>query len=191
MGRGTSLSATEKVRVDQLEKLNWSPPQIAKEINWWLTAVRNYLTKSDDSEIRQKRRQKPKLTVHHVIKFVARFVQSVRVKKHCAACQYVEGSADPNLEYSMINRAPSLMTKHKTASLFWCSARLHEDARWCRRTVISDEKRLCLDGPTDRPITGEKNVCQVSLSSTTEGHAESRLFSSKRAVLALFATHLS
>ena len=55
--------------------------------------------------------------------------------------------ASPQVSWSRMKAAPRLTDRHRQDRLAWAKKRLSENPKMWTRTIFSDEKRWCLDGP--------------------------------------------
>lgn len=159
MGRGRSLSETEVAVILALAKTaTKSIRDIAAEVGRSKTAVENVLKRKGGRRGTSRLGRPPKETPHfrrEVVRAAFRGFETARsiLEQHQSPVglrrvQQLLHEAT-YLQWSKLQKAPRLTPAHKVHCKRWAAEQLALSAMKWRRTVFSDEKRFCLDGPDD------------------------------------------
>ena len=159
MGRGKALTDVQMAVIRELDVDGKPHREIAKRIGKSPTAVLNYLHRLK-SGVRKKKAGRPPTVTPQLKRAIHRSIRSAqneRVTAGTLVAKYQPGvgvrrvqqllSANHQLAWTRIRRAPRLSDDHKKARVEWSEKQLAKSPKWWRRTIFSDEKKWNLDGP--------------------------------------------
>lgn len=156
MGRGRALASEERAVVIALYRDGKSQREIAKAVNRSQKAVFNVVHNIQRPQ-HSWRRGAPLKISEHAKRIIIRkgrtgmyfarelrdtYMPNVTVRR----VQQILHAA-PQLDFIRMKTAPKLTSEHKSRRLEWVRAQLAQSSSRWRKTVFSDEKRFCLDGP--------------------------------------------
>lgn len=156
MGRGLSLTKEEEAKVRALDSIGLSKRAIALQVKRSRKAISNFLNKSP-GQSRRKNAGRPRKLSEQAARAV--------IRKACASQMTLRELRDmyglpvgvrrvqqilhetKYLESRRMKRAPSLTPWHKDQHNKLARVQLRLSPSQWSRTIFSDEKRFCLDGP--------------------------------------------
>ena len=159
MGRGASLTNEQIAVVQALHHENMPVRRIAESIKKSPTAVQNCIVKLHKPPSKKKLGRPSSITPQFrwaIMRSVVRsplervtaskLVLIYRPKVGVRRVQNLMNEAD-HLRWTRISSAPMLTSDHKQRRLDWAKLQLQKSPSKWLRTIFSDEKRFCLDGP--------------------------------------------
>lgn len=157
MGKAKALSEAEvSVILALSSETNMSLRQLAAKVKRSKTAVASVLERQKKTNSRRSGGRPTKVTPYFRRAIVRAATKGFTTARAVAAqhnspvglrrVQQLLQEAT-HLQWSKLRAAPTLTPAHKIKRKEWAAAQLAISAMQWRRTVFSDEKRFCLDGP--------------------------------------------
>lgn len=156
MGRGVALSIEEQAKILAFHRVKMRVADIARETGRSPSAVTAVIRRGKVRRRERKRGPRRKIrgaAVRALIRaartgrYTARDLQRAHASDLSVRRVQQLLKADPDLVYRKGEVAPRLLPQHREKRREWATEMLLRGPRPWRKTIFSDEKRFCLDGP--------------------------------------------